>query len=66
MQKIYKSLITASSVFIGAYAFFVYGFLELGVAVHPIMKANFKANSIGIYLHIFPSLIALVLGPLLY
>ncbi|MFN5020617.1 MAG: DUF2306 domain-containing protein [bacterium] len=64
MQKIYKSLITASSVFIGAYAFFVYGFLELGVAVHPIMKANFKANSIGIYLHIFPSLIALVLGPL--
>lgn len=28
-----------------------------------MMKANFKAHSIGIYLHIFPSLVALVLGP---
>jgi uncharacterized membrane protein len=63
MQKIYKSLITASSVFIGVYAFFVYTFLELGIAVHPMMKANFKAHPIGIYFHIFPSLLALVLGP---
>ena len=63
MSKIYKSLITISSVFIGIYAFSVYAFLELGVALHPIMKANFKAHSAGIYSHIFPSLIALVLGP---
>jgi uncharacterized membrane protein len=63
MNKIYNSLITISSVFIGIYAFSVYAFLELGVAVHPIMKANFKAHSAGIYSHIFPSLIALVLGP---
>jgi uncharacterized membrane protein len=27
------------------------------------MKANFKLHSIGIYFHIFPSLIALLLGP---
>jgi len=64
MQKIYKSLITVGSVFISLYAFSVYAFLELGVAVHPIMKANFKLHSIGIYFHIFPSLIALVLGPI--
>lgn len=63
MNKIYKSLILISSVFIGIYAFFVYGFLELGIAVHPMMKANFKAHSIGIYFHIFSSLIALILGP---
>ena len=63
MQKIYKSLITAGSVFIGLYAFAVYAFLELGIAVHPMMKANFKAHPIGIYFHIFPSLIALILGP---
>jgi hypothetical protein len=48
MQNIYKSLITASSVFIGVYAFIVYTFLELGIAVHPMMKANFKAHPIGI------------------
>ena len=63
MNKIYKSLITISSIFIGIYAFAVYTFLELGIAVHPMMKANFKLHPIGIYLHIFPSLIALVLGP---
>jgi uncharacterized membrane protein len=63
MRKIYKSLITASSIFIGLYAFSVYAFLALGVAVHPIMKANFKAHYLGIYFHIFPSLLALVLGP---
>lgn len=64
MYKIYKSLITVGSVFISLYAFILYVFLELGVAVHPIMKVNFKAHSIGIYFHIFPSLIALTLGPI--
>jgi hypothetical protein len=63
MNKIYKSIITVGSVFISLYAFIIYAFLELGVAVHPIMKANFKLHSIGIYFHIFPSLIALLLGP---
>jgi uncharacterized membrane protein len=63
MHKIYKSLINISSAFIGIYALAIYAFFELGVAVHPIMKANFKAHSAGIYLHIFPSLIALLLGP---
>ena len=64
MLKIYKSLIIISSAFIGLYAFIAYGFLELGSVVHPMMKENFKVHSLGIYFHIFPSLIALVLGPL--
>ena len=63
MYIIYKSLIAVGSVFISLYAFSVYAFLELGIAVHPMMNANFKAHPIGIYFHIFPSLIALVLGP---
>jgi uncharacterized membrane protein len=63
MNKLYKLLIFSSSAFIGIYAISVYGFLELGVAVHPMMKENFKAHSFGIYFHIFPSLIALLLGP---
>ena len=63
MNKIYKSLITVASIFIGIYAFSIYTFFELGIAVHPMMKANFKTHPIGIYFHIFPSLIALILGP---
>jgi uncharacterized membrane protein len=64
MQNLYKSLITVGSIFISLYAFTVYAFLELGVAVHPIMKANFKLHAFGIYVHIFSSLIALALGPI--
>ncbi len=63
MNKIYKSLIIVSSAFIGMYALFVYGFLELGIAVHPTMKENFQMHPMGIYIHIFSSLIALVIGP---
>ena len=63
MNKIYKSIITVGSVFISLYAFIIYAFLELGVAVHPGMKSNFQAHPIGIYLHIFASLIALAIGP---
>jgi hypothetical protein len=63
LKNIYKSLIAVSAAFIGVYAFLVYGFLELGIAVHPIMKENFKAHPLGIYVHIFPSLLALILGP---
>lgn len=63
MNKFYQYLIYISSALIGIYAFFAYTFLELGNAVHPLMKVNFNAHSLGIYTHIFPSLIALILGP---
>jgi len=63
LNKIYKSLVVISSVSVAFYALMVYGFLELGIAVHPDMKETFKAHSMGIYVHIFPSLIALALGP---
>lgn len=63
MNKILKSLILISALFVSVYAIFVYGFLELGIAVHPMMKVSFKAHPIGIYLHVFSSLIALATGP---
>ena len=48
---------------VSGYALFAYGFLPLGVLVHPDMKLNFEAQSVGIYTHIFASIVALVIGP---
>jgi len=45
------------------YAVFTYGFLPIGSLVHPDMKANFIAHSMGIYTHAFASAVALALGP---
>ena len=63
MNKIFKFLILSLSISVALYALVVYSFLELGVAVHPGMKSNFQAHPIGIYLHIFASLVALAIGP---
>ena len=46
-----------------AYAIGVYGLLPLGALVHPDMRATFQANPIGIYVHVFASVVALALGP---
>ncbi|NKB69370.1 MAG: DUF2306 domain-containing protein [Candidatus Latescibacteria bacterium] len=48
---------------VAGYAAFAYGLLPLGSLVHPDMGATFRANQIGIYTHVFASLIALALGP---
>jgi len=48
---------------ITGYVVFAYGFQPLGSFVNPEMKVNFRAHSIGIYTHIFASVVALVLGP---
>ena len=63
MNRIFKYLVLSLSASVALYALVVYSFLELGVAVHPGMKSNFQAHPIGIYLHIFASLIALAIGP---
>ncbi len=49
---------------VAAYAIAVYGFMPLGSVVHPDMRVVFEAHRIGIYSHIFASVIALALGPL--
>lgn len=48
---------------VGVYAVVAYAFNPLGALVHPAMKANFQAHPVGIYTHVFASLVALVLGP---
>ena len=49
---------------VGAYAAYAYGFLPLGTVVHPDSAANFREHSVGISLHVFASIFAIVLGPL--
>lgn len=54
----------ALSLGVAGYAVGVYGFLPLGAAVHPDMRATFEAHRTGlIYAHVFASLFALTLGP---
>jgi len=48
---------------VSGYALFAYGFMPLGSLVHPDMKLNFEAQSVGIYTHIFTSIVALIIGP---
>jgi len=48
---------------VAGYAVFAYGFLPLGSLVHPRMRAAFEANRLGIYAHVFGSVVALGLGP---
>jgi uncharacterized membrane protein len=48
---------------VAGYAVAVYGFLPLGAALHPDMRAAFEAQRAGIYVHVFASAVALTLGP---
>jgi uncharacterized membrane protein len=58
----FVSLVLLSLVIAG-YALAVYGFLPLGVAIHPDMRATFEAHRIVVYAHIFASVFAMSLGP---
>jgi uncharacterized membrane protein len=49
---------------VAGYAAGVYGFLPVGVLVHPDMRATFEAQRALVYLHVFASLWALVIGPI--
>ena len=51
------------SLAVTGYGVVVYGFMPLGSMVHPDMRVTFAAHSTGLYLHIFASMLALVLGP---
>lgn len=44
---------------VAGYAIAVYGFLPLGVVVHPDMRATFETQRTGIYAHVFASVVAL-------
>jgi len=48
---------------VAGYALVVYAFLPPGIVVHPDMRATYEANRLGIYVHVFASSVALLLGP---
>lgn len=56
-------VLVALSIGVAGYAVAVYGFLPLGAALHPDMRATFDAPRAAIYAHVFASVVALVLGP---
>jgi uncharacterized membrane protein len=63
-MRVFWKIIFCILVFgIAGYAAFAYIFLPLGAAVHPGLKGSFLAHPLGIYLHIFPAIVALALGP---
>jgi uncharacterized membrane protein len=64
MRPAAYALLVVLSLAVAGYALGVYGFLPLGAGVHPDMRANFEAHRYGIYVHVFASAVALVLGPL--
>lgn len=59
-----KALLLLLGLSVGAYAAYAYGFLPLGSVVHPESAVNFREHSLGISLHVFASIFAIVLGPL--
>lgn len=63
MAAINSFLFYFLSLGVAGYAIFAYGYLPLGMLVHPDMKANFLSHAAGIYIHASASILALVLGP---
>jgi uncharacterized membrane protein len=45
------------------YVIGVYGFLPLGAAAHPVMRASFETHPPLIYSHVFLAALALLIGP---
>jgi uncharacterized membrane protein len=59
--------LVALSLGVAAYALATYALLPLGAAVHPDMRTTFATADVqraGIYVHVFASSVALILGPL--
>lgn len=63
MRLFGKMSLAFLAIAVALYAAFAYGFRPLGSLVHPDMKSVFQIHSIGIYTHVFASIVALVLGP---
>ena len=63
MQLAKSGLLYILCLGVAGYAIFAYGSLPSGALVHPDMKVNSQAHSLGIYAHIFGSVVALILGP---
>lgn len=63
MRPVSFAALILLSLGVAGYAVAVYGFLPLGSLLHPEMRATFTAYPVGIYAHVFGSVVALALGP---
>jgi hypothetical protein len=63
MLRIRTATLVVLSLGVAGYAIAAYGFLPLGAAVHPGMRASFEAHRAGVYAHVFAAAVALALGP---
>lgn len=63
MRKTGNFVLYLLSLGVAGYAIFAYAFRPLASLVHPDMQANFLAHRVGVYSHVFASMVALALGP---
>lgn len=63
MQTFGKGMLYFLALSIAGYALVAYSFFPLGSLTHPDLAANFQIHPIGIYVHIFASVVALAIGP---
>ncbi|MES2901008.1 MAG: DUF2306 domain-containing protein [Pseudomonadota bacterium] len=63
MKKIAHLILVLLILFVAGSAIYNYGFKPLGWNLPPPMKFNYQTHWLGIYTHIFASVIALLLGP---
>lgn len=63
MHWLGKSLLYVLSLGVVAYAVVGYSLRPLGSLVHPDMQSGFGIEPVAIYLHVFASAVALLLGP---
>lgn len=62
-KRMLHGLMLVLSLGVAAYATVAYAVFPLGSLVHPDMKTNFENHRFAIYLHIFASSVALLIGP---
>lgn len=63
MRSVSFASLAALSLAVAGYAVVVYGFFPLGAVLHPDMRATFESQRAGVYVHVFASAVALLIGP---
>lgn len=63
MRRLLIGVVAVLSVGVGLYAVVGYGLLPLGATVHPDMAAVFADHRLALYLHVFASAVAILVGP---
>lgn len=64
MRRLGFPLVVFLSFAVAAYSLVAYALFPVGAAVHPDMRASFGAHKLILYVHVFGSAVALLVGPL--